>query len=176
MEDYYQDDLILVNDKHINLLFSLINSKKANMEVNLPNEILAVKSYNEFYLKRETEELTAYEIEFSEYAELPNKHIIKKIGQTSENSNDICRLSYKDVSLPLIIRTRKIGDRIDIKGLNGKKKVKEIFIENKIDLRERDLWPIVVDSTGKIVWIPGLKKSKFNKSKDEKCDIIMKYC
>ena len=176
MADYYQDDLILINDKHIDLLLSLIENKKANMAVNLPNEIIAVKSYNEFYLKRETEELTAYEIEFSEYAELPNKHVIKRIEATLDNSNNICRLFSEDVVLPLIIRTRKLGDRIEIKGLNGRKKVKEIFIEDKINLHDRDMWPIVTDSTGKIVWIPGLKKSKFDRSKDEKYDIIMEYC
>lgn len=176
MADYYQDDLILINDKHIELLLSLITSRKANMDVNLPNEIIAVKSYNEFYLKKETEELTAYEIEFSEYAELPNRHSIKKIEETTDNSNNICRLSSEDVVLPLIIRTRKLGDKMEVKGMDGRKKLKEIFIENKIDLHERDMWPIVTDSTGKIVWVPGLKKSKFDRSKTKNCDIIMEYC
>ena len=176
MADYYQDDLILLNDKHIELLLSLINSKKANMEVNLPNEIVAIKSYNDFYLKRETEELTTYEIEFNEYVELPNKHSIKTIEDEADNSNNICRLSSDDVLLPLIVRTRKLGDRMEVKGMNGRKKIKEIFIENKIDLHDRDLWPIVTDSLGRIVWIPGLKKSKFDRSKKEKYDIIIKYC
>ena len=59
LEEYYQDDLILVNDRHIDLLMYVINSRKSNMEVNLPNEILAVKSYDNFYLKRNTEEIMA---------------------------------------------------------------------------------------------------------------------
>lgn len=176
LEDFYQDDLMLVNDKHIELLFYLINSKRANMEVNLPNEILAVKSYDKFYLKRETEEITEYEIEFNTYATLPNKHYIEKIDDTDDCSNNICRLSSEDICLPIIIRTRKLGDKMFVKGLNGKKKVKDIFIENKISLDKRDTWPIVVDSLGNILWIPGLKKSKFDKQKNEKCDIIMKYC
>ena len=176
MEEYYQDDLILVNDKHIELLNGLIHSRKANMEVNLPNEIKAIKSYNYFYLKKDMEELTEYEIEFNTYAELPNKHHIELINATIDNSNNICRLSSSDVLLPLIIRTRKIGDKISVKGLNGNKKVKEIFIEKKINLDDRDLWPIVTDSANKIVWIPGLKKSKFDKQKNESYDIIMKYC
>lgn len=175
MEEYYQDDLILVNDKHIDLLLYLINSKKANLEVDLPNEICAIKSYNEFYLKRETGEITEYEIEFNKYAELPNSHYISKIDNTSDDSNYICRLSSEEIKLPIIIRTRKIGDKIMVKGLNGKKKVKDIFIEEKIDKQKRDLWPIVVDSIGNILWVPGIKKSKFNKTKGEKCDIILKY-
>ena len=176
LEDFYQDDLILVNDRHIELLLYLISSKKANMKVNLPNEIVALKSYNEFSLKKEVEEITEYEIEFNTYAELPNKHHIEKIKDTTDNSNNICRLSSEDICMPIIIRTRKIGDKIYVKGLNGTKKVKDIFIEKKISLNQRDLWPIVVDSSGKVLWIPGLKKSKFDKPKSEKYDIIMKYC
>ena len=59
--------------------------------------------------------------------------------------------------------------------LSGTKKLKDIFIDEKIPMSERKLWPIVVDSNDNIVWIPGIKKSKYNKSKDEKCDIIIKY-
>ena len=176
LEEYYQDDLILVNDRHIDLLMYVINSRKSNMEVNLPNEILAVKSYDDFYLKRNTEEIMAYEIEFNKYAELPNGHRIEKCGFTDDNSNNICRLSSDDICLPIIIRTRRVGDKINVKGLNGKKKVKDIFIDKKISLARRDTWPIVTDSEGKILWIPGLKKSKFDKQKKEKYDIIMKYC
>lgn len=175
MEDFYQDDLILVNDKHIELLMYLINSNKSNLVVNLPNEILAIKSYNEFYLKRETGEIDSYEIEFNKYAELPNNHSIELIDDTSDNSNNICRLSSSDIKLPITIRTRKFGDKISVKGLNGKKKVKEIFIDNKINLEERDTWPIVVDAVGNILWIPGVKKSKFDIPKDKNCDIILKY-
>ena len=56
----------------------------------------------------------------------------------------------------------------------GSKKIKDIFIDSKVDYNKRDSWPIVVDSTGEILWIPGLKKSKFNVKKTEKCDIILK--
>ena len=67
------------------------------------------------------------------------------------------------------------GDKIAIKGLNGTKKVKDVFIDKKIPLDERDSWPIVVDSLGEVVWIPGIKKSKFDKKSTEDYDIILKY-
>lgn len=63
-----------------------------------------------------------------------------------------------------------------IKGSAGTKKIKDIFIDAKVPKSKRDLWPIVTDSTGKIVWVPGLKKSKFDIPKDKKCDIILRYC
>ena len=67
------------------------------------------------------------------------------------------------------------GDKINIKGMLGSKKISDIFIDEKIPTHERDIWPIVVDSNNVVVWIPGLKKSKFDKSKEEKYDIILKY-
>lgn len=175
LSEFYQDDLILVNDKHINLILNLINNRKANCFVNLPNEVVAYKSYNMLELRRETSEITSYEIEFDSYATLPNKHSIEKIDNTSDNSNNICRLNSKEILLPLIIRTRKFGDKINVKGLNGSKKVKEIFIDKKIALEKREEWPVVTDSQGIIVWIPGLKKSKFDKKKNESYDIILRY-
>ena len=62
-----------------------------------------------------------------------------------------------------------------IKNLNGSKKIKDIFIEKKVPLNERDIWPVVTDSKDNVVWLPGLKKSKFDKKKNEFYDIIIKY-
>ncbi|MBQ3510874.1 MAG: tRNA lysidine(34) synthetase TilS [Bacilli bacterium] len=175
LSEFYQDDLILVNDKHINLVFNLIYSNRANSFVNLPNEVVANKSYNMLELKRETLEITSYEIEFNNYVLLPDNHIIERVSDIDDNSNNVCRLNSSDITLPLIIRTRKIGDRMMIKGLDGSKKVKDIFIDKKIKMEKRDSWPIVVDSKGKIVWIPGIKKSIFDKKKVDSYDIVLKY-
>ena len=175
ISDFYQDDLILVNDKHIDLIISLIKSRRTNSFVNLPNEVIASKSYNVLELRRDTEEITSYEMEFDSYVLLPNEHVIEKIEDINDNSNSICRLSSKDITLPLIVRTRKYGDRMKVKGMSGSKKVKDIFIEKKVSLNKRDTWPVVVDSRGNIVWIPGLKKSKFDKKKIDSYDIVLKY-
>ena len=175
MEVYYQDDLILLNDRHVELLENIINGNRKNVVVNLPNSVVAIREYDSFYLKRDMDEVTSYEIELSDVVELPNHHIIKKIDFVDDNSNNICRLSSKDIQLPLIVRTRKLGDKINVKGLNGTKKVKDIFIDSKITKSSRDLWPIVVDSLDRVVWIPGLKKSKFDKKNEESYDIILKY-
>jgi len=172
---FYQDDLILVGDNHIEILLSLIYSRKANARINLPNEVMAVKNYNFFYLLREVEEIASYEIEFDNYVMLPNNHKVERILETDDNSNNICRLNSNEITLPLIIRSRKIGDKMKVKGLNGTKKVKDIFIDKKVSLVNRDSWPIVLDSKGNVVWIPGIKKSKFDKKKSDSYDIILKY-
>lgn len=175
LEDIYHDDLLLVGDKHIHLIKNLLFSKKKNTYIYLPNNIKVVKAYDflEFIIEGGNE--SSYNMELIDYAELPNKRHLEMIPSCDTNGNDICRLDSKDIFLPLYVRTRKHGDKMALKGTNGHKKVKDILIDSKIPMKDRELWPIVVDSKDTIVWIPGLKKSKFNKQKQEKCDIIVKY-
>ena len=175
LESYYEDDMILISDVHVDLIKSLIYSNRANSFIYLPNAVKVIKSYDKVYFKRETEQIDNYEIELLDYANLPNGKNIKCIESSDVNNNFYCRLSSKDVVLPLHVRTRKSGDKMKVKGLNGSKKVKDIFIDSKGPISQRDLWPVVVDSTDKIVWLPGLKKSKFDVQKNEKCDIILRY-
>ena len=87
----------------------------------------------------------------------------------------MCLLNSCEISLPIHVRTRNNGDKLAVKGMNGKRKVNDIFTDKKISIKERDTWPIVTDNNGEIIWLPGLKKSKFDKQMYEKYDIILKY-
>ena len=174
ISSFYQDDLILINDKHLDLIEKIINSKRSNSIVNLPNDVEVVKSYNELTISRNPSLISSYEIEISDEVLLPNGHKLKRLNEVLGNSNNIIKLSSKEVTLPLIVRTRKISDVMAIKG-GGHKKVKDIFIDAKIPLKERYMWPVVVDSLGHIVFVPGLKKSKFDKTNNDFYDIILRY-
>ncbi len=175
LEKIYQDDLMLITDRHAKLLYNLIHSKRANVKIYLPNNVRAIKSYNTFVVVQDEMKSNEYEIELINYMNLPNGHNIEIVTEADSNSNYYCRLDSSEVTLPLHVRSRKNGDKMYVKGMLGRKKINDIFIDEKISVKERDLWPIVVDSTGVIVWLPGLKKSKFNKSKSEKYDIILRY-
>ena len=172
----YQDDIIAIDDRHVDLVLEAINSNKANVIFNLPNNYLIVKEYNKLYFKKNIDTIMPYDIELTNEVFLPNGFTIKRVDSSNTDGNDILRLNSSDVVLPLRVRTRKNGDRIKVKNMNGTKKVNEVLINAKIPLAKRDLWPIVVDSTDKIVWIPKVKKSKYNRLKDEECDIIFKCC
>ncbi len=60
---------------------------------------------------------------------------------------------------PLTVRNRRNGDRINIIGLNGSKKVKDIFIDDKVSKSKRDQTPIILNGDNTILWIPGIRKS-----------------
>ncbi len=175
LESFYQDDLMLITDNHVQLLNEAINSRKANITIHLPNNIKAVKSYDTLILTYYVQSDVEYEIELIDFVNLPNQKNIEIVTSSKLDNNDICRLSKDEVKFPLHVRTRRDGDKMQVKGMLGHKKINDIFVDEKIKTSDRDLWPIVVDSNENIVWLPGLKKSKFDRTKDEKYDIILKY-
>ena len=175
LEKIYGDDLLIITNTHVNLIFDLINSYKPNSVVHLPNNVKAIKSYNELSFAFMEEVDDKYEIELDSVANLPNGMIIEKVSDTDDTSNYVTRLSSKDVSVPLYVRTRRNGDKMSVKGMEGHKKVNDIFIDNKIVSKDRNVWPVLVDAEERVIWVPGLKKSKFDKEIHEEYDIILKY-
>jgi tRNA(Ile)-lysidine synthase len=166
---------MLITDKHAEILYDVINSKRPNVKVHLPNNVQAIKSYNTLVLATLEQKNNEYEIELIKFINLPNGKNIEVVDKSDATDNYVCRLSKSDVAFPLYVRTRKDGDKMAVKGMVGSKKINDIFINEKIPLAEREKWPVVVDNEENIVWLPGLKKSKFDKPKSENYDIILKY-
>lgn len=52
-------------------------------------------------------------------------------------------LDYDKISAPVVLRSRKDGDRFQPLGFKGHKKVKNLFIDKKVPLFERDKVPIL---------------------------------
>jgi len=175
LEKIYGDDLLIIGDAHVDLIFDLIKSNKSNSIIHLPNNIIIIKAYNELSFNYDDEEYDEYEIEISSLVNLPNGKIIEMVNDSYDTSNNTIRLSSKEVKLPLYVRNRRDGDRMQVKGLNGRKKVSDIFIDEKVKTSDRDIWPIVLDAEDNVLWIPGLKKSKHDRKIDEEYDIILKY-
>ena len=175
LEKIYGDDLLIVGNAHVDLIFGLISSNKSNSVVHLPNNVIVVKSYNELTFSYDDDINDQYEIQIDEIVNLPNGKIIEKVDETNDTSNYTIKLNSKEVTLPLYVRNRRDGDKIKLKGLNAYKKVSEIFINEKIKTSDRNSWPVVLDSKEEIVWLPGLKKSNLDKKNTEEYDIILRY-
>ena len=64
---------------------------------------------------------------------------------------------------------------MQVKNMQGHKKISDIFIDEKVDFLDRETYPVVVDSAGEIIWLPGIKKSVFDSKNTGKYDIILEY-
>jgi tRNA(Ile)-lysidine synthase len=52
----------------------------------------------------------------------------------------------------------RAGDRIRPLGLDGSRKIQDVFVDNKVRAASRKSWPLVI-SGNEVVWIPGLVRS-----------------
>ncbi|WP_445492766.1 tRNA lysidine(34) synthetase TilS [Niallia sp. 03133] len=151
---------------HTDKIITLLKSPHSSGNIDLPEGLNVVKSYRSvhFQLNFSQEETFYYEISKTGELLLPNGHYIKVeyIKSRIFDDTESILLNPDVISLPLIIRNRRNGDRITVKGMNGTKKVKSIFMDEKVSIQKRNAWPIVTDSDNNILWIPGLKKSIYS--------------
>lgn len=174
LEILYPDNLYLVNNNHIVEILKVINSGKPNITINLPGNILVTKKYNKLIFNSNPDNIGDYDYILEDLIALPTG-VIKFVEKEESNSNFVIRLNSNDIKLPLHIRNRKNGDKIFVKNMKGSKKINDIFIDLKIPTEDRNTWPILVDSNNEILWLPGLKKSKFDVTNQGLCDIIITY-
>ena len=173
MHDIYQNKNDIVTERHINNILKMLENKKPNLTLNLPQNIIIVKEYDKLYIKNNTTKKSDYKIELDDTLFFENI-VIKKVKATEKDDNSVCRINSSHIKEPLYFRNRKNSDYIILKNSNKKKKIKEIFIEEKVPLSQRQNYPLLVDENDTIIWIPNIKKSKFCIKKEGKYDIILK--
>jgi len=154
---------------HVSEILDLIHSEKPNVSKYFPGNVKCEIAYHDVtFSLGERVDIGDYVFEIvpNERVILPNgmelkaafATQVKKNAKLSSNSSYLC---YNEICAPIFVRGRNPGDKISLVNQIGSKKVKEIMIEAKIPKILRDSWPIVVDANGKILWIPGLKKSAY---------------
>ena len=173
LKQVYNNEPNIIKDKHLVDILKMTIDNKPNYFINLPKNYILKKEYNYIYIEKENNKnIKSYKKKLQKYQVISNI-IIKEVENINENGNNVCRLNSQNIKLPLYIRNKQDGDYIEVLGLNGKKKIKDIFINEKIPSSQRDDYPLLVDSNNNILWIPNIKKSKYNVKKDEFCDIIL---
>ena len=83
----------------------------------------------------------------------PLGHLIAKISDMQNFSLETYKkhktrdeeaLDMNSIIMPLSVRMRKDGDTISPLGTHGHKKLKDLFIDKKVPVNERDAIPIIV--------------------------------
>lgn len=174
-EIYLAVDSILKNDfsifqdverSHFDSVKKLIAQLGSGRRVQLPFGIEVSKEH-EFIVIRKTEEENP---QFPQEASIPGpgRYDLEQWGfslivepllpgcASKPNARSAC---FASISFPIRIRRRKRGDRMELLGLEGSKKLSDIFIDRKLGISLRDKIPIFEDEKG-IFWIPGIAIGK----------------
>jgi len=158
-----------IEEKHINNIISLANENVTGKSLDMPHNISVAVSYGNLIIKKENK---SGKESFSYCFNVGDTVYIKELGSTitskvvniSEVNIDVTNrfikyFDYDKINGRLNIRNRKDGDRFIPLGMNGSKKLKDFFIDEKIPKDKRDYIPIV-ENSGKIMWVVGYRISE----------------
>lgn len=137
-------------DDFINLT-NLSNGKKI-----IKDDLEFSKSYKSYDLRKiGSESLSDEKIYLSLGEEKSfNGYMISAdlVDKAKDKAKTIGYFDYDKLNFPLEIRTRKNGDKFNPLGFGHSKKLKDFFIDEKIDKIDRDRIPLIL-SDGKIIWL-----------------------
>ncbi len=159
--------------KNYKNILNILNSKKTVVN-NIVKEYLNVRvEGNELHLSRnkyraeESPVLSETEIEVPGETELVDMNcrvnteiremkngFLEEFKQNKTSYEEV--VDFDKVSMPLMVRTRRPGDRFWPLGSQGIKKIKDFLIDNKVPVMERDTVPIVT-MNGQPMWIVGFR-------------------
>jgi tRNA(Ile)-lysidine synthase len=167
---------------HIEQVLSFLKRSHPSGSLDFPEGLKVTRTYEEcsFGFLEEKAAPFSYTMSVPGTIILPNgDELIAEFSKEVLYPNDgaVFVAPKSVVSTPLVVRSRMNGDRMHVKGMNGSKKIKAIFIEEKIPIQKREEWPIVCDAKGTILWLPLLKQASVisEKADEEKGYIIIRY-
>lgn len=81
------------------------------------------------------------------------------VTERIEGSRDKVSIPLTNQMPKLYCRSRRPGDWLSLPGLDGRKKLKNLFIDRKVPQQERE-GAIIIAEDSEVLWIPGLAASK----------------
>lgn len=167
---------------HEEIFLTLFHLEAPNKSVDFPRGLIVERAYDQALLCFQDTMKKAKGIEeridsVPSVISLPNgatlsvSYTDKKVAEAEHTYI----FSKEQVSFPLHIRNRKAGDRMSWYGLQGRKKLKSIFIDEKVPRKIRDEMFVVTDDSGEIMWVIQLKKATLNRDFEQPPFILLEY-
>ncbi len=151
-------DLKNIDYRHWNEIEDLILKRKAKSEVHLPGGINVVKKERSIVFKRRGKNGARHlKLKWCQAPFFLRASVSSKPPKRFSASRKIEYFDFDKINFPLKVRYRKPHDKIRPLGMKKYKRIKDIFIDDKIKVNKRASTPIVVDAKGKIAWICGVR-------------------
>jgi len=104
----------------------------------------------------------AYELPVPGTVELPELGAVMRASMATAPPEElaatatIVALQASEVTTPLVVRSRRPGDRLRPLGSPGRRKVQDLLVDRKVSRQDRDRVAIVTDASGRVVWVAGV--------------------
>ncbi len=171
--------------KHIEKLQDFLRLHGTGKQIQLPLGIVVKRSYHKIifttdqaleegkfsYPIEELEEIFIHELNGTFRFQLYERNEL----QNYPRETLVKAFDYDKISQGLLIRNRQEGDRFLPLGAKGSKKLKDFFIDRKLDREIRDQVPLLCDGEN-IMWVVGYRISELYKiTKETKKILLVEY-
>lgn len=82
-------------------------------------------------------------------------------------------LQASAIELPMLVRSRRPGDRLQPLGAPGRRKLQDLLVDRKVPRQDRDRLPIVVDRAGRIVWVAGVAVAEHCRVREPEAGVVI---
>ena len=150
-------------------VLKLARNNRTGSKCNIIRNICAFVRYGELYIAQDDEECSdfSYELKIGESVFIPQTGYTVSVEYADKCKNDGAQyFSLPSDDCVIRLRNRRMGDVFSPLGMNGKKKVKDFMINEKIPAPQRSRVGIVTFDQD-IAWIIGFRRDnrfKFNKN------------
>ncbi|GLC90410.1 tRNA lysidine(34) synthetase TilS [Lysinibacillus piscis] len=166
----YKDSNTIQSYALLSSILKLCDTTTGYAEVHLPENFIAVRRYGTLtFQKKALVETAQYDliVKPDEWMVLSNRKRIRLVERANvsqallTNTAQLFYFNASQLKLPLVIRARKEGDRMLLKGMEQPKRISRLFIDEKIPLNERNSWPLLVSQANEVVAVIGVRMGMF---------------
>jgi len=88
-------------------------------------------------------------------------------------ASDRAVLQASALEMPLLVRGRRPGDRLQPIGAPGRRKLQDLLVDRKVPRQDRDRVPIVVDRAGRIAWVAGVAVAEACRVREPEAGVVI---
>ncbi len=174
-----------ISEIHVRNVLELFERGDTGKSVDLPNRLEVKTSYDDLIFRIKNLNVNnnyKYSLKRGQATYVKEWNSIFKMEvypmekiQLNFKDRFIKYFDYDKIKGEIYIRNRRLGDTIQPFGMSGNKKLKDLFIDKKIPIDEREKIPILVDKND-IIWVVGLRTSeKYKITPYTKNVLVIKY-
>lgn len=163
-------DLRCISLRHLQSIDTLLLSGPSNGSLDLPSGLKVRRTYNtiSFEIKGDPESKTSFEISIAGEGLYPlNSEKVVSVDFCHESEAESCRnemiVDLARFPFPWSVRQFIPGDRMVPAGMKGHKKIKDLFIDEKIPRDQRSQIPLFF-SGDTLFWVGGLRRAGYDTS------------
>lgn len=150
-----------ITSTHVDDVMALLSSDSPQAELDLPGAWVASRYDEVHFCRQKPEDASGIDLLIKEPGEytLPSGSLSVTLGDLACGESKLSvEFSADELSFPLRLRSWRPGDRLHPSGMNGSKKIQDLFVDLKLTKEERKR-ALLLTKDDEVLWVVGIRRS-----------------